>query len=111
MAKPNLSIRLDDWITKELGELSKARGVAPTALIREFVISGLDKQDSLSEHFEIESARIEKQLNLIADTVLGTLYYLVAYRDQDAPSNPSAEMTKKIIEAGANAARELAESR
>ena len=114
MAKPNLSIRLDDWITKELSELSKARGVAPTALIREFVISGLDKQNSLTEHFDDESAKIDKldsQLKLITDTVLGTLYHMVAYRNLDAVSNPSREKTEEIISLGTNISQKLLESR
>jgi len=111
VAKPNISIRLDDWITKELSELSVARGIAPSALIREFVISGLDKKNALVEHFDDASDKVDKQLKLITDTVLGTLYYIVAYRDLAAESNPSPEKTKEIIESGTNIAQKLLESR
>ena len=114
MAKPNISIRLDDWITNELSELSKARGVAPSALIREFVVSGLDKQNSMGDHFDAESAKIDQlstQLKLITDTVLGTLYHTVAYRNLDAQSNPSREKTEEIISIGTNIAAKLLESR
>jgi len=111
MAKTNMSIRMDDWITKELSELSKVRGIAPSALIREFVISGLDKQDSMVEHFDSESARVDKQLKLITDTVLGSLYYMVAYRNLDAESNPSSDKTKEIIDLGMKISQELLEIR
>ncbi|MBU3562649.1 MULTISPECIES: hypothetical protein [unclassified Polynucleobacter] len=111
MAKTNMSIRMDDWITKELSELSKVRGIAPSALIREFVISGLGKQDSMVEHFDSESVRVDKQLKLITDTVLGSLYYMVAYRNLDAESNPSSDKTKEIIDLGMKISQELLEIR
>ena len=111
MAKTAISTRLDQYIFNELEELSTARGISPSALIREFIIAGLDKQDSMVVHFDDESNKVDKQLKLITDTVLGTLYYMVAYRDLAAESNPSPEKTKEIIESGTNIAQKLLESR
>jgi len=114
MAKTAISTRLDQYIFNELEELSTARGISPSALIREFIIAGLDKQDSMVVHFDDESAKIDRldsQLKLITDTVLGTLYHMVAYRNLDAESNPSREKTEEIISIGTNISQKLLESR
>lgn len=114
MAKTAISTRLDEYIFRELDELSTARGISPSALIREFVIAGLEKQNSLTMHFDDESAKIDRldsQLKLIADTVLGTLYHIVAYQNPDAQSQPSREKTEEIISLGTNISKTLLESR
>jgi hypothetical protein len=54
---------------------------------------------------------LDKQLKLITDTVLGSLYYMVAYRNLDAESNPSSDKTKEIIDLGMKISQELLEIR
>jgi len=111
MAKTAISTRLDEYIFNELEELSSIRGISTSALIREFVIAGLDKKDSMLNHLESESTKTDLALKLITDTVLGTLYHIAGYANPNPVSNPTQEQMREIISFGSKMSPSLLESR
>ncbi|AGG33019.1 hypothetical protein D521_0450 [beta proteobacterium CB] len=107
MAKNLISLRLDEWMRKDIISLASARDIPPTTLIREFIEKGLDHQNQLVDQFSLDSEKTERQLKLITEAVLGTLYTVVALRDQSASPSPDVEMCRKAVAAGSKAAQEF----
>ena len=107
MAKNIISLRLDDWIYKDVSAIAKAKEIAPSTLIRQLIVKGLDHQNDQADQYSIESEKAERQLKLITEAVLGTLYTVVALRDQSITPNPDADMCRKAISAGALTAEKL----
>ena len=107
MAKDRITLRLDEWLRKDVVSLASARGIPPTALIREFIVKGLDHQNGLADQFSLDSDKTERQLKLITESVLGTLYTVVALRDQATTPSPDVEMCRKAVAAGSKAAAEF----
>jgi len=101
MAKDRITLRLDEWMRKDIASIASAKGIPATALIREFIMIGLDRFGAQADQLSIESEKTERQLKLITETVLGTLYTVIALRDQSTTPSPDAEMCRKAISAGA----------
>lgn len=107
MAKDRITLRLDEWLRNDIDSLARARGIPTTTLIREFIVKGLDQQNSLVDQFALDSEKTERQLKLITESVLGTLYTVVALRDQTTTPSPDVEMCRKAVAAGSKAAAEF----
>jgi len=107
MAKNIISLRLDDWIFKDVSAIAKAKEIAPSTLIRQLIVKGLDDQANQAEQFSIESDKTERKLKLITEAVLGTLYTVVALRDQETTPSPDVDMCRKAVAAGSKAAEEF----
>ena len=107
MAKNIISLRLDDWIYKDVSAIAKAKEIAPSTFIRQLIVKGLDHQTDQADQYSIESEKAERQLKLITEAVLGTLYTVVALRDQTTTPSPDVEMCRKAVAAGSKAAAEF----
>ena len=103
MIKNRISIRLDEWLHKEVVAISTAKGIPVSALIRELIEKGLDQHNQAIDQYSLQSEKAERQLKLITDAVLGTLYTVVALRNQSVEPSPNTDMVRKAVSIGATA--------
>jgi antitoxin component of RelBE/YafQ-DinJ toxin-antitoxin module len=107
MIKNRISIRLDEWLHKEVISISTASGIPISALIRELLEKGLDKYELAIDQHSLESEKTERQLKLITEVVLGTLYTVVALRNQSIEPSPNVEMVRNAVAIGSKASEEF----
>jgi predicted DNA-binding protein len=107
MIKNRISIRLDEWLHKEVISIASARGIPVSALIRELIEKGLDQHNQAIDQYSLESEKTERHLKLITEVVLGTLYTVVSLRNPSVEPSRNEEMVRNAVAIGADAADEF----
>ena len=107
MTKNRISIRLDEWLHKELVSIANAKDIPVSALIRELIEKGLDQHNQTIDQYSLGLEKTDRQLKLITEAALGTLYTVVALRNPSLEPSPNVDMVRNAISIGEKAAQEF----